>query len=106
MPGETIDDNNSYTAGIEPIVIQGKSEGDATFITTTQEQLPPPQHQSVLVFPMSDYSVPPELQIPLIVLVRWNHFLSVWCLAETFNVTFAVFLHVYIYIYITVYLLY
>ena len=49
---------------------------------------------------MSDYSVPPELQIPLIVLVRWNHFLPVWCLAETFNVTFAVFLHVYIYIFV------
>ena len=98
MPGETIDDNNSYTAGIEPIVIQGKSEGDATFITTTQEQLPPPQHQSVLVFPMSDYSVPPELQIPLIVLVRWNHFLPVWCLTETFDVTFVVFLQIYTFV--------
>ena len=94
MPEETIDDNNSYTAGIEPIVIQGKSEDDATFITTTQEQLPPPpQHQSVLLLPMSDYyNVPPELQIPLIVLVRWTHFLPVWCLTETFDVTFAVFL--------------
>jgi hypothetical protein len=75
MEQATIDDSSSYI-GIDTIIEHetnsNQAEDHNVIITTTQEQQ---TQQSFL--PMSDFRVPPELQIPLIVLVRLNHLLPV-----------------------------
>ena len=74
MEQVTIDEQNSIpNTGIETIIQQesstgNESENDAGRIPATQVQQQQQSQQSF--FPMSDFIVPPELQIPLIVLVR------------------------------------
>lgn len=74
MEQVTIDEQNSIPfTGIETIIEQedsstgNESENDAGRIPATQVQQ---QQSQQSFFPMNDYRVPPELQIPLIVLVR------------------------------------
>ena len=73
MEQVTIDEQNSIPiTGIETIIQQesstgNESENDAGRIPATQVQQ---QQSQQSFFPMSDFRVPPELQIPLIVLVR------------------------------------
>ena len=83
MEQVTTEDNTS-DAGSETILLQQESktisqpEEDVATISTTTQGQPPPSHQQQppqqqqLLLPMSDFRVPPELQIPLIVLVCKN----------------------------------
>ena len=72
MEQATIDDSNTGSyIGIDTIIQQETSTSYQpidSVLTTTQEQQSQPS-----IMPMSDFRVPPELQIPLIVLVRSNN---------------------------------
>lgn len=74
MEEAALDDYNSYigTEAITQEETKTSYESEDNVITTTQEQQPQQSLQ-----PMSVFRVPPELQIPLIVLVRLDSSLKI-----------------------------